>query len=148
MISFLHIRPLRQILNPISENQNLALCGFLTEDRRNCLTDGFQTIQRNQNTYRESGSVAISVPLLLSLTQNQPKGNCVSYGKWYGIKLTEENKKQFLISRDFAHGFLLLLLPAIFTYLIAVVIVWDDAPSAESPSAFFIECSFSSSKYS
>ena len=31
-----------------------------------------------------------------------------TYGKWYGIELTEENKKQFLIPRGFAHGFLTL----------------------------------------
>lgn len=31
-----------------------------------------------------------------------------TYGKWYGIELTEENKKQFLIPKGFAHGFLVL----------------------------------------
>ncbi len=31
-----------------------------------------------------------------------------AYGKWYGVELTEENKKQFLIPRGFAHGFLAL----------------------------------------
>lgn len=28
-----------------------------------------------------------------------------TYGKWYGVELTEENKKQFLIPKGFAHGF-------------------------------------------
>ena len=27
------------------------------------------------------------------------------YGKWYGVILLAENKKQFLIPRGFAHGF-------------------------------------------
>ena len=31
-----------------------------------------------------------------------------TFGKWYGIELTAENKKQFLIPRGFAHGFLVL----------------------------------------
>lgn len=31
-----------------------------------------------------------------------------AYGKWYGVLLTGENKKQFLIPRGFAHGFLVL----------------------------------------
>lgn len=31
-----------------------------------------------------------------------------TYGKWHGVLLTEENKKQFLIPRGFAHGFLVL----------------------------------------
>ena len=39
-----------------------------------------------------------------------------TYGKWYGIELTEENKKQFLISRGFAHGFLVLSDTAEFCY--------------------------------
>ena len=39
-----------------------------------------------------------------------------TYGKWYGIELTEENKKQFLIPRGFAHGFLVLSDTAEFSY--------------------------------
>lgn len=31
-----------------------------------------------------------------------------TFGHWHGELLTEENKKQFLIPRDFAHGFLVL----------------------------------------
>lgn len=39
-----------------------------------------------------------------------------TYGKWYGIELTEENKKQFLIPKGFAHGFLVLSDIAEFCY--------------------------------
>lgn len=39
-----------------------------------------------------------------------------TYGKWYGIELSEENKKQFLIPRGFAHGFLVLSDTAEFCY--------------------------------
>ena len=39
-----------------------------------------------------------------------------TFGKWYGIELTEENKKQFLIPRGFAHGFLVLSDMAEFCY--------------------------------
>ena len=31
-----------------------------------------------------------------------------TYGKWFGVELTEENKKQFYIPEGFAHGFLVL----------------------------------------
>lgn len=31
-----------------------------------------------------------------------------TYGQWYGLELSEENKKQFYISEGFAHGFLVL----------------------------------------
>lgn len=39
-----------------------------------------------------------------------------TFGKWYGIELTAENKKQFLIPRGFAHGFLVLSDTAEFCY--------------------------------
>lgn len=42
--------------------------------------------------------------------------NSVTYGKWYGVELTEDNKKQFLIPKGFAHGFLVLSDVAEFCY--------------------------------
>ena len=39
-----------------------------------------------------------------------------TYGKWHGELLTEKNKKQFLIPRGFAHGFLVLSDTAEFCY--------------------------------
>ena len=39
-----------------------------------------------------------------------------TYGKWYGLELSEENKKQFYISEGFAHGFLVLSETAEFCY--------------------------------
>ena len=40
----------------------------------------------------------------------------VTYGKWFGVELSEENKKQFYISPGFAHGFLVLSDTAEFCY--------------------------------
>ena len=42
--------------------------------------------------------------------------NSKTYGKWYGVELTEENKKQFYIAEGFAHGFLVLSDVAEFCY--------------------------------
>ena len=39
-----------------------------------------------------------------------------TYGKWEGVKLSEENKKQFYVPEGFAHGFLVLSDVAEFTY--------------------------------
>lgn len=39
-----------------------------------------------------------------------------TYGQWYGVLLSEENKKQFFIPKDFAHGFLVLSDYAEFCY--------------------------------
>lgn len=42
--------------------------------------------------------------------------NSKTYGEWFGIVLTEENKKQFYIPEGFAHGFLVLSDVAEFCY--------------------------------
>ena len=39
-----------------------------------------------------------------------------TYGKWVGVILSEENKKQFMIPRGFAHGFVVLSDTAVFAY--------------------------------
>ena len=57
-----------------------------------------------------------------------------TYGKWYGIVLSEENKKQFYIPEGFAHGFLVLIEQADFCYKCTDFyhpddergIAWDD----------------------
>lgn len=40
----------------------------------------------------------------------------ITYGKYYGVLLSEENKKQFMIPRGFAHGFLVTSEEAEFVY--------------------------------
>ena len=44
------------------------------------------------------------------------RAGSATYGKWYGVLLTDENKKQFLIPKGFAHGFLVLTDVAEFCY--------------------------------
>ena len=39
-----------------------------------------------------------------------------TFGKWYGVTLSGENKKMFMIPRGFAHGFLVLSDTAVFSY--------------------------------
>lgn len=39
-----------------------------------------------------------------------------TYGEWFGIRLSEENKKQFYVPAGFAHGFLVLSEEAEFCY--------------------------------
>jgi len=44
------------------------------------------------------------------------RSDSATYGQWYGVELTEENKKQFYVSEGFAHGFLVLSETAEFCY--------------------------------
>ncbi len=39
-----------------------------------------------------------------------------TFGKWFGVELTEDNKKQFFIPKNFAHGFIVLSDYAEFCY--------------------------------
>ena len=48
-------------------------------------------------------------------TNNLREGS-ETYGKWYGVLLSAENKKQFFIPKGFAHGFLVLSDFAEFAY--------------------------------
>lgn len=49
-----------------------------------------------------------------------------TYGQWYGIELSEENKKQFYIPEGFAHGFLVLSDEAEFCYKVTDFYHPDD----------------------
>ena len=57
-----------------------------------------------------------------------------TYGQWFGVVLSAENKKQFFIPKDFAHGFLVLSDYAEFCYKVSDFyhpideggIIWDD----------------------
>ena len=44
------------------------------------------------------------------------RSDSTTYGKWYGVTLSAENKKKFLIPEGFAHGFLVLSDEAEFCY--------------------------------
>ena len=44
------------------------------------------------------------------------RGGSETYGKWYGVILSAENKKQFFIPKGFAHGFIVLSEFAEFCY--------------------------------
>lgn len=44
------------------------------------------------------------------------RGDSQTFGKWYGVRLSAENKKQFYVPEGFAHGFLVLSDTATFVY--------------------------------
>ncbi len=58
-----------------------------------------------------------------------------TYGKWHGVRLSEENKKMFYVPEGFAHGYLTLSDEAVFLYQCTDYyypedeggIIWDDS---------------------
>ena len=68
-----------------------------------------------QKNYPQTKLVRVIKGSVFDVAVDLRKGS-TTFGKWYGIELTEENKKQFLIPRGFAHGFLVLSDTAEFCY--------------------------------
>ena len=75
-----------------------------------------------------------------------------TFGQWYGVLLSEENKKQFFIPKGFAHGFLVLSEHAEFVYKCSDFyhpndeggLIWNDPDiGVEWPIPDGMELSFS-----
>ncbi len=75
-----------------------------------------------------------------------------TYGKWFGVVLSAENKKQFFIPKGFAHGFLVLSEHAEFVYKCSDFyhpndeggLIWNDPDiGVEWPIPDGMELSFS-----
>ena len=68
-----------------------------------------------QKRYPQGKLVRVIRGTVFDVAVDIRKGSA-TYGKWYGIELSEENKKQFYIPEGFAHGFLVLSDQAEFCY--------------------------------
>lgn len=106
----------------------------------------FEEFGLNMNFVQDNQSMSVKGVLRgLHYQKNYPQGKLVrvikgrvfdvavdirqesnTFGKWYGIELSEENKKQFYISEGFAHGFLVLSDAAEFCYKVTNFYHPDD----------------------
>ena len=68
-----------------------------------------------QKNYPQGKLVRVIIGEVFDVAVDLRKGS-KTYGKWVGVILSEDNKKQFFIPRGFAHGFLVLSETAEFTY--------------------------------
>lgn len=85
------------------------------QDNQSCSTRGVLRGLHFQKQYPQTKLVRVIKGRVFDVAVDLRK-NSETYGKWYGVKLTEENKKQFLIPKGFAHGFLVLSDVAEFCY--------------------------------
>lgn len=85
------------------------------QDNQSCSTKGVLRGLHFQKHYPQTKLVRVIKGRVFDVAVDLRK-NSDTYGKWYGIELTEENKKQFLIPKGFAHGFLVLSDVAEFCY--------------------------------
>lgn len=85
------------------------------QDNQSCSTKGVLRGLHFQKTYPQAKLVRVIKGSVFDVAVDLRKDS-KTYGKWYGVELTEENKKQFLIPKGFAHGFLVLSDVAEFCY--------------------------------
>ena len=88
---------------------------IFVQDNQSMSTKGVLRGLHFQKQFPQTKLVRVIKGSVFDVAVDLRKGS-KTYGKWYGVELTEENKKQFLIPRGFAHGFLVLSDTAEFCY--------------------------------
>ena len=85
------------------------------QDNQSSSTKGVLRGLHFQKQYPQTKLVRVIKGAVFDVAVDLRKGSD-TFGKWFGLELTEENKKQFLIPKGFAHGFLVLSDTAEFCY--------------------------------
>ena len=85
------------------------------QDNQSCSTKGVLRGLHFQKQYPQTKLVRVIKGRVFDVAVDL-RADSNTYGRWYGAELTEENKKQFLIPKGFAHGFLVLSEVAEFCY--------------------------------
>ena len=85
------------------------------QDNQSCSTKGVLRGLHFQKSFPQGKLVRVIKGSVYDVAVDL-RSNSETYGKYYGIELTEENKKQFYIPQGFAHGFLVLSDIAEFCY--------------------------------
>lgn len=88
---------------------------IFVQDNQSCSTKGVLRGLHFQKQYPQGKLVRVIKGTVFDVAVDLRKDS-ETYGKWFGIELSEENKKQFYIPEGFAHGFLVLSDMAEFCY--------------------------------
>ena len=85
------------------------------QDNQSCSVKGVLRGLHFQKQFPQGKLVRVSKGSVFDVAVDL-RSDSETYGKWFGVELTEENKKQFYIPEGFAHGFLVLSDIAEFCY--------------------------------
>ena len=85
------------------------------QDNQSCSTKGVLRGLHFQKQYPQGKLVRVIRGRVFDVAVDL-RSDSETYGRWHGVELTEDNKKQFYIPEGFAHGFLVLSDIAEFCY--------------------------------
>ena len=96
--------------------QEAGIDAVFVQDNQSCSSYGVvRGLHFQRPPYTQAKLVCCTAGRVLDVAVDLRKDS-PTFGKWYGVELSEENKRQFFIPRGFAHGFSVLSETAIFTY--------------------------------
>ena len=115
------------------EFKNAGLDKVFVQDNQSKSKQGVLRGLHFQTQHLQGKLVRVTSGEVFDVAVDLRKGSS-TYGKWVGVKLSAENKKQFYIPEGFAHGFLVLSEEAEFVYKCTDLyhpefeggIAWDD----------------------
>ena len=99
----------------LRDMEEAGLTMNFVQDNQSCSVKGVLRGLHFQKEYPQGKLVRVIRGSVYDVAVDLRSGS-ETYGKWFGIELTEENKKQFYIPEGFAHGFLVLSDEAEFAY--------------------------------
>ena len=89
---------------------------IFVQDNQSCSSYGVvRGLHFQRPPYSQAKLVCCTVGRVLDVAVDLRKDS-PTFGQWFSVELSEENKRQFFIPRGFAHGFSVLSDQAIFTY--------------------------------
>ena len=92
-----------------------GLCYDFVQDNQSSSRKGVLRGLHFQKTYPQAKLVRVLTGEVFDVAVDLRKGS-KTYGKWTGVLLSDENKRQFMIPRGFAHGFVVVSDYAEFAY--------------------------------
>lgn len=95
--------------------EEAGLAMQFVQDNQSCSTKGVLRGLHFQKEYPQGKLVRVVKGTVFDVAVDLRSGS-KTYGQWFGVELSEENKKQFYIAEGFAHGFLVLSDVAEFCY--------------------------------
>ena len=93
----------------------IGITDEFVQDNQSSSTRGVLRGMHFQKEFPQSKLVRVIRGRVFDVAVDLRKGSA-TFGRWFGVELSEENKKMFYIPKNFAHGFLVLSEKAEFVY--------------------------------